>query len=76
MFIIRWIHHKKIMKKNWFKPIWNEMNWIILNSTKFNSIEISMRTLLTMLNPKEKNIVFNSFHFNLGILIQLKINFI
>jgi len=46
-----------------------------LNSTKFNSIEISMRTLLTMLNPKEKNIVINSFHFNLGTLNSIENEF-
>jgi hypothetical protein len=76
MFIIGWIQHNENMNFFLFKPIWNEMNWILLNSTKFNSIEISLKTLFTMLNPKEINIVFNSFHFNLGIWIQMKINFI
>jgi hypothetical protein len=44
-----------------------QLNWI-----EFNQIEIS----LTMLNPKEKNIIFSSIHFNLEIWIQLKFNWI
>ncbi len=38
-----------------------------------NSIKISMKTL-TMLNPKEKNIVFSSIQFNLRIWIELNSN--
>jgi hypothetical protein len=43
-----------------------ELNWIWLNPIKFNLIEISTKTL-TVLNPKEKNIVFSSINFNLWI---------
>jgi hypothetical protein len=34
------------------------------NSTKFNSIEISIRTLM-MFNPKEKNILFYSLYLEM-----------
>ncbi len=41
------------MKRIQLKPIWFKLNSICLNSTKFNSIEISLRTL-PMMNPKKK----------------------
>jgi hypothetical protein len=44
---------------NWFEFNQFVLNWVWFSSTIFNSIEISMKTW-TMLNPKEKNIVFNS----------------
>ncbi len=48
------------------KNLLKELNWIELNSIKFNLIEISTKTQ-TMLNPKEKNIMFSSINFNLWI---------
>jgi len=50
-------------ERNWIEANLNWI-WIQFNSIQANSIQISKRTL-TMLNPKEKNIVFGSIHFNL-----------
>jgi len=44
-------------------------NWIWFNLTKFNWIEIPLK-ILTMLNRKEKDVVFSLIEFNLGIWIQ------
>jgi hypothetical protein len=55
--------------------LWKEFNWnkFELNWMWLNSIKISMKTLI-ILNPKEKNIVFSSIHFNLRIWIELNSN--
>ncbi len=78
IFTFGWIQLNKIMQKNQLKPIWIQpicivLNWIWFNSTKFNLVEISLKTQ-TMLNPKEKNIVFGSIHFNLGIWIEYELH--
>jgi hypothetical protein len=49
--------------------------WIETKSTKFNSVKSSMRTL-TLLNVREKNIVFNSIQFNLISEFKFKFHWI
>jgi len=74
IFIICWIQLNFVMKEIQFKLGWiqSSSNWFQFNSIQPNSTQISKRTL-TMLNPKEKNIVFGSIHFNsnLNFWIQL-----
>jgi len=73
IFTFGWIQLNKIMQKLQLKPISIQLIWIWFNSTKFNLVETSLKTQ-TMLNPKEKNIVFHSIHFNLGIWIEYELH--